>query len=512
MPRLLHRPLEDHASRNADRIAAICQNRRLSYGELEREANRLARHLIAHGVSRGDRVVIQLETCFESLVAIYGVLKAGGVFVLVHPGVTNDKLAFILADCEARGLIAGQPPQEAVAGRLSCILIVGASAPVPPRCGRDWQSLQAQPPTAPEVPVEETDLCSLIYTSGSTGIPKGVMLTHLNMRSAAASIIEYLENRPDDVVLTFSPLSFDYGLYNCLMPIEFGGQVVLERAVLHPAQVAGLVRRHRVTGLAVVPPTIAMMLKSNNPDDFDLPSLRYVTTTGQALPPEHSRRLRDLLPTARIYSMYGLTECKRVSYLAPDELERRPTSVGKPMPNVEVTLVDAAGHPVTAPGAVGELVVRGPNVMQGYWNAPEETARRLKPGAVSGEFLLLSGDLFTRDAEGFLYFVARKDDDLIKAGGQRISPQEVENALCKLPDVAEAAAVGVPHETLGLALAAFVVLAPGQASEPDDILKRCAAHLDRHLLPKVLEIVPELPRTTTGKIDKKTLQQRPVCS
>ena len=298
------------------------------------------------------------------------------------------------------------------------------------------------------------------------------------------------------------PLSFDYGLYQVLMAAKFGGTVVLERSFAYPHAVLQKLVQERVTGLPLVPTMVAMLLQMDL-SRYDWSHLRYVTNTGAALPTDHILRLRRLLPHVRIYSMYGLTECKRVSYLPPEQLDVRPGSVGRAMPNEEVYIVDEAGRRV-GPGVVGELVVRGSNVMKGYWDSPEETAQRLRPGPLPGESVLYTGDLFRMDEEGYLYFVARKDD-IIKSRGEKVSPKEIENVLASHPHVAEAAVVGVPDQILGQAIKAVVAPKPGVRLTSQEILRHCAQHLEDFMVPKIVEIRSVLPKTGNGKIDKRQL-------
>jgi acyl-CoA synthetase (AMP-forming)/AMP-acid ligase II len=327
------------------------------------------------------------------------------------------------------------------------------------------------------------------------------MLTHLNIVSAATSITTYLENTAADIVLNVLPLSFDYGLYQVLMAFKFGGTIVLERSFTYPHAVLQRLITERATGFPIVP-TISAILLQMDLRKYDLSSLRYVTNTGAALPTTHITGLRAALPHARLYSMYGLTECKRVSYLPPDEIDRRPTSVGKGMPNEEVFLVDDRGNRLKS--GTGELVVRGSNVMKGYWEMPEETARVLKPGPLPGEKVLYSGDVFRMDDEGYLYFIGRKDD-IIKTRGEKVSPREVENVLYELQDITDAAVVGVPDDVLGEAVKAVIAVRAGARLTPQDVLRHCAGRLEDFMVPKLVEIRSVLPKTTSGKIAKKEL-------
>ena len=265
-----------------------------------------------------------------------------------------------------------------------------------------------------------------------------------------------------------------------------------------------MVNEH-ITGFPIVPTIAAILLKLKNLANYDFPALRYITNTAQALPPRFITELANVFPAAKIYSMYGLTECKRVSYLSPDDLKERPTSVGKAMPNTEAYIVDEQENRIDQPSVVGELVVRGANVMKGYWNLPKETDSVFRPGSIPGEKVLFTGDLFKKDKESFLYFVARKDD-MIKVGGERVSPKEIENVLHNIEGVDEAAVIGVEDEILGQAVKAFISLKKDCFLSADDILWHCAKNMESFMVPKYVEVVEELPKSSHGKIAKKELK------
>jgi amino acid adenylation domain-containing protein len=514
---LLPQFLESSAARLPDKVALVCGSERLTYGEIDRRACRIAGHLAALGVARHDRVAVFLDNSAEHVVAFFGALKAGAIAIPISPTMKARKLGYILRDSGARALIAGAEKagvvRESVEGAPELRHVVwcrrdgtGARAGMQmPRTVNEleWPALLGEPADAALPRCIDVDLATIIYTSGSTGEPKGVMCAHSNMVAAARSITQYLDNVEEDVILNCLPLSFDYGLYQVLMAFLFGGTVILERSFAYPRQAVEVLVRERATGFPLVPTMAAILLQMEELAGMDLGALRYVTNTAAALPVAYVRRLQALLPGVRIYSMYGLTECKRTAYLPPEQLDARPDSVGIPIPNEEVSVVDESGREVP-PGEVGELVVRGANVMQGYWNAPEETARKFRPGRWRGETLLYTGDLFRRDAEGFLYFVARKDD-MIKTKGERVSPREIEDVVCEMDGVAEAAVVGVPDGIAGQVIKACVVLKNGRAIGVEEIRKHCAAHLEAFAVPKHVEIRESLPRTPNGKVDKKAL-------
>lgn len=509
---LLQSFLEQSAARHPGKDAIVCGSQRISHAELEARANRLARGLRSVGIGRGDRIAACLDNSIEAVVTAFAALKADGVFMPLNPGTKADKLAYVLNNSRARAIVlpadrvSDLHPVWGATPHLRSVVALGSHRAE--ALGKEvwrWDELiaraapDAAPPSTENIDI---DLAALIYTSGSTGIPKGVMLTHRNMTAAAHSITTYLENRPDDIILNVLPLSFDYGLYQSLMAIKIGGTLVLEKSFAFPQAVLKKVEEERVTGLPLVP-TMAAMLLQMDLSRFDLSHLRYVTNTAATLPVDHILRLRDRLPGVRIYSMYGLTECKRVSYLPPEQLDQRPGSVGRGMPNEEVYVVDDVGGRV-GPNVVGELVVRGANVMAGYWELPDETAKRLRPGKLPGERVLYTGDLFRTDSEGYLYFVGRKDD-IIKSRGEKVAPREVEDVLHGHPDVAEAAVVGRPDAVLGQAICAFVTPRPGRTLEPRILMLHCRRHLEDFMVPQDIVVKPALPRSPNGKIDRLQL-------
>jgi long-chain acyl-CoA synthetase len=347
----------------------------------------------------------------------------------------------------------------------------------------------------------DLDVAMIVYTSGSTGFPKGVTMTHANIVAAATSITTYLESTSDDVVLSVLPLAFDYGLYQALMCAKVGATLVLEKSFTYPAVVLEKLKSERVTGFPLVPTLAAMLLQMKHLTPGMFPDLRYLTNTAAALPRAHIERLRELFPRALLYSMYGLTECKRCTYLPPEQLSVRPESVGIAIPGTEAYVVDEQGERVP-PGTVGELVIRGAHVMKGYWNDDAATARVLKPGAYPWEKVLHTGDLFRTDEDGYLYFVSRKDD-IIKTRDEKVSPKEVENALYELPGIREAAVIGVPDPLLGMAIKAIVAAEDGLTER--DVIRHCAARLEDFMVPSIVEFRGQLPKSENGKIARKEL-------
>jgi long-chain acyl-CoA synthetase len=499
--------LQDSARRFPDKIAVATGHKRLGYGELDALSDRLAGTLASRGVERGDRVVLFMENCCEAVVGIFGVLKAGAVFCPVNASTKAEKLAYLLNHCRATALLTQArlfPTAKAALAQAPSVALTilaggGGTTPV----ALSFEAALAASAAAPTHPGIDLDLAMLIYTSGSTGRPKGVMMTHQNVVAAADSITGYLENTAKDVILNALPIAFDYGLYQVLMAAKVGATVVLEKSFAYPQLIFRKLAAERVTGFPIVPTMAAILLQQKDFGRGAFPHLRYITSTAAALPPAHIVRLQERFPHVKLYSMYGLAECKRCTFMPPDELPRRPESVGIPIPNTEAYVVDANGERA-APGVVGELVVRGAHVMKGYWRDAASTQRVLRPGPHPWEKVLHTGDLFRADEDGYLYFVARKDD-IIKSRGEKVSPKEVENVLYALPGVCEAAVAGVPDPILGMAIKAILVVAPDAGLEPQDVIRHCSRHLEEFMVPKFLEFRDELPKTESGKISRRRL-------
>ncbi len=491
-----------------DKTALVSDGLRLTYREINQRVNQLANALRDHGIQRGDRVALFLPNCVDQVIAIFAILKVDAVFVVINQSTKADKLIYILNNCNARAIFTSplqadllMDEREALLD-LSFVVISG-----------DYQSkdntvyslsnfVAGYAETEPKSKNIDQDLACLIYTSGSTGDPKGVMTAHANMVFAAQSIISYLKNTPQDIILNALPLSFDYGLYQLIMTFAFGGTLVLEKGFLFPSVILKRIQEEKATGFPGVP-TLFSVLFNMDLSEYDLSSLRYMTNTAAALSSWHIEKIQSLFPNVDFYSMYGLTETKRTLYLPPDEMTTKPDSVGIPIPGTEAWVEDEEGNRLQ-PGFPGELVVRGRHVMRGYWNDPKTTAVRFRPGPIPGETLCYTGDLFKMDSDGYFYFISRRDD-IIKSRGEKVSPKEVENILYKLEGIQDAAVIGVPDELYGEAIKAFVVLRD-LTLDHKAIMRHCKKNLEDFMVPKYIEILDELPKTSSGKIKKTGLK------
>jgi len=519
---LLHELLLETADRHPQREALKSGTRGIDYAELASATGAFARGLVGLGTGRLERVAIWLDKRPETVIAILGTSRAGCVFVPVNPILKAEQAAYILADCNVRVLVttadrwAGLSGAAAHCPELRHVAIVGPSAgqrSVPgrqsgaPVAVQAFEALLAAEGGAPYRAID-ADMTAILYTSGSTGRPKGVVLSHRNLVAGARSVARYLENHEDDRLLALLPLSFDYGLSQLTTAFSVGACAVLHNYLL-AADVVRALARERITGLAAVPPLWIQLAALDWPAGID-GHLRYFTNSGGAMPTTTLAELRRRVPSAKPYLMYGLTEAFRSTYLPPEEVDRRPTSMGKAIPNAEILVVREDGSEC-GPNEPGELVHRGALVSLGYWNDPEKTAERFRPlpgqrpELVLPEVAVWSGDTVRRDEEGFLYFVSRRDE-MIKTSGYRVSPTEIEEVLYRTGLVAEAAAFGVDHPALGQAIVVVAQPAPGRAPDGDALLAACRDVLPNFMLPARIDWVDDaLPRNANGKIDRKSL-------
>ncbi len=510
MSYLLHSLLDERRSA-PEREAIVDGQQRLSYGDLIAAAERCAGVLQAAGIRRGDRVAIYLPKCAEECAAIFGISLAGAVFVPINPLLKGQQAKHIIEDCEARVLIADPalwPPAASEilsAASLQQVLLTGADGSAgDPRVVA--QAFDGPLTTfAPSQAIGE-DLAAILYTSGSTGRPKGVMLSHRNLLAGARIVTSYLGIARDDRILSVLPFSFDYGLNQLLTTVRQGATIVL-LTFRFGQEIVRALSQERITGLAGVPSVWAILARAERSlEQLPPQHLRYLTNSGGAVPSEMVQTLRRLLPKTDIVLMYGLTEAFRSTYLPPAEIDRRPTSIGKAIPECEIFLVNAQGQRC-APGEAGMLVHRGPTVSLGYWNRPEDTARVLRqnpliPPDQGADIVCYSGDLATQDEDGFFYFVGR-NDAMIKSAGHRISPTEVEEVLMATAQFTQVAVIGLPDAAAGQRVHAVAVAADG--ADVALALARCAEALPTFMVPRQIELVAELPLSQNGKVDYKAL-------
>jgi amino acid adenylation domain-containing protein len=489
----IENPLAATALASPERIAIFDSERTINYGDLHLAAAAFAETLTTSGVRPGDRVAIFLERSIEAVVALYGAWTAGAIAVPINEGLRSAQVSHILHDSSSLFLISNT--------RLLSTLDRATIAAVPV-LSVDLARLPEAPLRAHET-VERTPAV-ILYTSGSTGRPKGILISHGNLLAGARIVIRYLEITGDDRLLSVLPYSFDYGLNQLLTSVQQGAAICMQRSLL-PADICRALERHRITGMAAVPTLWIQLMQRHSPfPQRAFPELRYITNSGGAFPVDLVQRYREHLPQTRIHLMYGLSEAFRSTHLPPEELDRRPGSMGKAIPETEILVIDEHGREC-GPHAIGELVHAGPTVALGYWNRPTEVTSAvyrphpLRPSA--DERVVYSGDLVKKDEDGFLTFVGRRDQQ-IKTHGIRVSPEEVEEIVHASGMVAEVIVRGIPDSVAGAAIVAHVVPRAPDTFSRDALLDYCRDAMPRYMVPKQIELYTAFQRTSSGKVDR----------
>jgi acyl-CoA ligase (AMP-forming) (exosortase A-associated) len=515
MTDLLHELVLKSAMAHPTALAVKLKRDERSYEQLWADVERVAAGLLETGLQRLDRVATYLPKSLENVASIFGTSLAGGVFVPVNPLLKREQVAHILKDCNVKVFITSASRLAELEETLkTCpdlrsVVVTDSDAAGDDGAFRKipWRELTAERTSRRSHRNIDVDMLSILYTSGSTGRPKGVVLSHRNMVTGAESVAEYLGNVPEDRLLAVLPFSFDYGFSQMSTAFRVGAAVVLMDYLL-PRDVINMVAKELITGLAGVPPLWTQLTELEWPATVT-EHLRYFTNSGGAMPRATLDKLRKALPRTKPYLMYGLTEAFRSTYLPPAEVDRRPDSIGKAIPNAEIVVVRADGTRCDA-DEPGELVHRGSLVGLGYWNDPAKTAERFKPapgqdrGLTIPETAVWSGDTVRMDAEGFLYFIGRRDE-MIKTSGYRVSPTEVEEVLFATGLVTDAAAVGVKHPTLGQAIVVVATPATGVTADSARLLTECRARLPNFMIPTHVEWRDAIPRNPNGKYDRPKL-------
>lgn len=509
--RLVQDLLTGNVATQPDKVALICGDQRFTYAQLDALSDRLANALCKKGVRDGDRVLFQLFNSYELVIGVFGALKANATLVLADYGSNVDSLRYIAADCGATALCTHGTQTGAARQLLQDIpslqfaVLTGAFGQQAgePLYGFDALLASHGSERPPQRTIDQ-DIAYLLYTSGSTGVPKGVITPHRSSLFVVEQGVDYMGLGKYDIMVNPLPLSYSHGLNQLLEAFFVGGTLILEQSFAFPTITLRRMETEGATGFASVPTVLALFLRAQ-PERYDLRRLRVVNTAGAAMPPSLARQFTQTLPDVELFYSYGMSEASNALGLPPDQISQRPTSVGRPLAGTQAWLIDETGRRLGS-GEIGELVIRGGNVRSGYWNNPAATAERFRPGLVPGEQLCYSGDQFRMDEEGFFYFVGR-GDEVIKSGGKKVAPKEVEDALYGLPAVLEAAAIGVTDPVLGQAIKACVVLDPQAKKAPSiqDIRRHCQRTLEAFKVPREIEIRETLPKTPSGKIIKTNL-------
>ncbi len=513
MSLLLHQIVLRQAEHTPLAEALGYKNQWLDYQGMSRQIRAVAAGLQKLGLMQHERVAIYLPKTFEAVFSFFGATAAGGVMVPVNPVLKAAQVGHILKDCNVRVLIINKARLRQLSEvidqchDLRHIIVVDGKPATDSPGVINWTSFVQPFANWQPVPSIDADMAAILYTSGSTGKPKGVVLSHRNMVTGAHSVAEYLGNVPQDRLLCVLPFSFDYGFSQLTTAFLSGASCYLLEYLL-PGDVIKAVDKQRITGLALVPPLWVQIAEQSWPEEA-ADSLRYFTNTGGAMPTATLAGLRQRFRHARPFMMYGLTEAFRSCFLPPEQVDRRPGSIGKAIPNAEVMVINEQGE-LCGPHEPGELVHRGALVSMGYWNDPERTAERFRsaPCAIAEipnkELAVWSGDVVRKDDEGYLYFIGRRDD-MIKTSGYRVSPTEVEEVIYSSGLVAEVAAIGVPHHRLGQAIVLVVVGRDNRTIDDASLIRHCRECLPTYMVPLCIKQQPALSRNPNGKIDRKAL-------
>lgn len=504
--------LEISAQKFPDKEAVWYKNQGMTYEEINSRANKVGNFLKDNGIRRGDRVAILCENSFDYIINYYAILKIGAITVAINTETKTDGLIYLLNDSGSSAIISQSKFSRFLAPAihktpyLKNVIIDQQDLSKFEEIGHCHQTRLSDiykngKKKQPNVRSIDIDLASIVYTSGSTGKPKGVMLTHQNIVANTNSIVSYLHLTSEDRIMVVLPFYYIYG--KSLLNTHFfvGGSVVIDNRFAFPNVILETMKNTEVTGFSGVPSTYMILLNKSAIRNYQFDSLRYITQAGGAMAASVQKEVAKTFTPAKLYIMYGATEASaRLSYLDPKDLTNKWGSIGKAIPNVDLFVADENGNELP-PNTEGQIVARGSNIMQGYWNDIEETNKVLREG------LYFTGDLGKMDDDGFLYVVGRKKD-MIKVGGERVSAKSIEEVLLEMNQVHEVAVIGIEDEILGEAIKAFIVPKNGGELESQEIIKFCKKRLPQYKVPQYIEIINSLPKNSSGKILKENLREK----
>lgn len=515
IPYLLHHLLIHSATRWPDRVAVTDSARSLTYRALDELSNRLAHLLLSLGIAKGDRVGIDLEKSVDAVAAIFGILKAGAAYVPIDPKAPPRRAAFIVDNCRMGGLVTTRERFDRLqlppASTPRCVILMDRQTPS--EDGGSAEMADGPSDVPPDPGLIESDLAYILYTSGSTGEPKGVMISHRAALSFVNWAVDYFRLQPDDRLSNHAPLHFDLSVFDLFGAVAAGATVALvpPSAAVFPRNLADWIERSQITVWYSVPSALTQLVLYGGLERYRFPRLRLVLFAGEVFAVSHLRRLMTQVPGCAYYNLYGPTEtnvCTVYPVSTPPAVEDGPVPIGRACANTEVFALNEAGEPI-APGETGELYVRGPTLMAGYWGRPEHTRAVLVPHPLQRdrlEFVYRTGDLVRLDRAGDFHFVGRRDSQ-VKSRGYRIELGDIEAVLHRHPAVAEAAVVTLPHQEFGCTLCAVVAVRDGHALDRSELAAFCGEYLPGYMIPSDFRFLAALPRTSNGKVDRAALQR-----
>ena len=514
-PYLIQHLLEESCGSHPDKICIIEGTKKLSYQETILKSQCIAGRLINLGTEKGEHIGIILNKSIEQVISIMGVFYAGCVMILINPILRKEQISHIIKDCEIKTIIASQDTADKhglemrKAGVNRAFIFNGDQRQLfQYELSFDGQFNNLKPADRSETVIQD-DTSHIIYTSGSTGMPKGIVISHLNTVDGARIVSRYTGLRNEDRLLGALPFNFDYGFNQLINTFNVGATLYLHNFFM-PNDLLKLLEQEKISVFAGMAPIWAKIFSPKLTDistKFDFSQLRVITNTGGKVPTSTVKKMRLLFSEAKIFLMYGLTEAFRSTFLNPDEIDRRPESIGKAVPNVQIMVLNKNGTECLS-GEEGELVHRGALISKGYWNNPEKTRQVFRVNPLLGnenshlETVVFSGDIVKRDEDGFIYYVGRKDM-MIKTKGYRVSPAEVEELLSKMTGINGCVATGRDTED-DIALCVFVQLNENSLLE-NDIKQYCRKNFPFYLVPDIIVISEQFPLNANGKIDRSKI-------
>lgn len=525
---LLHHLLVRAAEKHPQREAVVFGSESISYRELDLVTNRLANLLLENGVRRGDRVGIYMNKSIPSIISIHGILKAGAVYVPLDPNAPTSRHSYIVDNCQIKTILVSTLKQKqlkeimASSNSIETVVLTDDKNDVDEAPGATfipWQDVKSfADDSSPQVPSIETDLAYILYTSGSTGTPKGVMISHLNSLTFVRWVYDTFEFSEEDRFSNHAPLHFDLSILDIFVAFMSGATLVPvpEGLSSFPVRLSRWIQENQITVWYSVPSILSMLVLHGQLEKYDFSRLRMIFFAGEVFPVKYLRELMKKIPHPRYLNLYGPTETNVITYyempgIPPDE-QTKPIPIGKTCANMEVFALTEDGKLVRAPGEEGELVARGSCVAQGYWGDAEKTAKGFVENPLQKNFsdrMYKTGDLVTLDEDGNYIYMGRKDH-MIKSRGYRIEIGEIEAAIYSHPDVKEAAVIALPDDLIGNRIKAVLALQNGKTLSAADVRMFCSEKVPKYMIPELVEFREQLPKTSTGKVDKPTLLRESV--
>jgi amino acid adenylation domain-containing protein len=520
MAYILQQLLQNSAARYPEKLAVCARGRSITYRELEERSNQLGHLLQQRGLRKGDRVGIYFPKCVESVIAMLGIVKAGGVYVPLDPHAPPERISYIIGNCELRALIARADTLDRIDEATLSVLSFSILIAEAPHCSNSdevipWALLAEYPAShPPQVTLTETDLAYILYTSGSTGRPKGVMLSHQNALTFVEWCAATFHITSEDRLSNHAPLHFDLSVFDVYNTLEAGATLymITEDLALFPSRLVEFAEAQRITVWYSVPSALILLLLHADLNAERLKQLRIVLFAGEVFPMKYLRQLAERLPHVELYNLYGPTETNVCTYYRVErdrlaDMDKLP--IGIACENTEVFAVNDQNQMVAEAGGIGELYVRGPGVTYGYWADPEKTRKMVVPNTFQANFeekIYRTGDLVQWAEDGNYYFLGRRDS-MIKSRGYRIELGEIESALLSHPSVKEAVAVAIPDDIVGCRIQAVVAFHDGVSLVPAELQQYCGTRIPKYMIPEAIAFRQELPKTSTGKIDRVQLAQ-----